>query len=194
MTVPLVALLLACTPHLYSPEETGEVEDWSWEAPENTWTSAEPPNGLEGQGWHEGDVVPDFRLVDQFGQEVSLWQFYGQIILLDHSTYWCSVCQDLAWDVDETWHAFADQGFMYVTLLSQNLENEVPSVEELAGWADYYGITAPVLADDAGIADTVVGGEGFPRLQLIGRDMRMVNEQVVPTTDAQIRAEVEALL
>jgi peroxiredoxin len=193
MPVPIIALLLACTPHLYSPEDTGN-GDWSWEPPENTWSMSEPPQGLEGDGWHAGDVVPDFRLIDQHGDEVSLWQFYGQVIVLDHSTYWCAVCQTLAQDVDHTWLEYADQGFMYLTLLSQDNDGEVPSVEILQQWADYFGISAPVLADDAGIADTVVGAEGFPRLQLIGRDMRMINDQIVPTTDAQIRSEVEAAL
>lgn len=193
MLVPLLALFVACTPRLYSPPDTGSGE-WSWEAPENSWPMGEPPYGLEGQGWHEGDVVPDFRLKDQNGDEVSLWQFYGQVIVLDHSTYWCAVCQTLAQDVDETWREYADEGFMYITLLSEDNEGDVPTVEVLQSWADYFGITAPVLSDDAGIAALVVGAEGFPRLQLIGRDMRLLNEQIVPTDDAQIRTEVAAAL
>jgi peroxiredoxin len=194
MRSPFLALMLsACTPHLYSPPDTGSGE-WSWEAPENTWPSGEPPEGLEGQGWYAGDVVPDFRLVDQHGDEVSLWQFYGKVIVLDHSTYWCAVCQTLAQDVDETWHHFGSDDFMYLTLLSQDIDNEVPSVEVLQEWAGFFGITAPVLSDDAGIADQVVGADGFPRVQLVGRDMRMINDQINPTTDAQIRAEVEAAL
>ncbi len=193
MPFPLLALLVACTPHLYSPPDTGSGE-WSWDAPDNGWSMGEPPQGLEGDGWHVGDVVPDFRLMDQFGAEVSLWQFYGQVIVLDHSTYWCAVCQTLAQDVDETWLEFADDGFMYITLLSQDNEGAVPTVDVLQSWADYFGITAPVLADDAGIAAQVVGAEGFPRLQLIGRDMRLLNDQIVPTDDAQIRTEVQAAL
>ncbi len=193
MSFPLLSLLLACTPHLYSPPDTGSAE-WSWEAPENSWPMGEPIEGLEGQGWHVGDVVPDFRLMDQFGAEVSLWQFYGKVIVLDHSTYWCAVCQTLAADVDETWLHFGEEDFMYLTLLSQDNDGEVPGTDVLVSWADYFSITAPVLSDDAGIADLAVGAEGFPRLQLIGRDMRMINDQIVPTSDAQIRAEVEEAL
>ncbi len=185
--------LAACTPHLYSPVDSGETE-WSWEAPENGWATGAPPEGLVGEGYNVGEVVPDFLLMDQHGDMVSLWQFYGQVIVLDHSTFWCAVCQDLAWDVDHTWLEYADQGFMYLTLLSQDDNGEVPDIAVLQEWADYFGITAPVLADDAGIADIVVGAEGFPRLQVIDREMRMANDQITPTTDAQIRQEVEALL
>ena len=193
MLVPIFALLVACAPKLYSPPDTGNGE-WSWEAPVNSWPMGEPPQGLEGQGWYAGDVVPDFRLMDQNGEEVSLWQFYGKVIVLDHSTFWCAVCQTLAADVDETWQHFGADDFMYITLLSEDNEGDLPDLEVLQTWADYFAITAPVVADDAGIAAQVVGADGFPRLQLIGRDMRMINDQIVPTDDAQIRTEVEAAL
>ncbi len=196
MPVAFLALLAtACTPQLYSPVDTAEAEDWSWEAPENGWTTNAPPEGLVGEGWAEGDVVPDFLLMDQHGDMVSLWQFYGTVIVLDHSTYWCAVCQTLAQDVDETWLEYEDQGFMYLSLLSQDLEGDVPGIDVLQEWAEYFDITAPILSDDAGIADIVVGSaEGFPRLQLIDREMHMVVDQINPTTDAQIREEIEAIL
>ena len=89
---------------------------------------------------------------------------------------------------------YGDQGFMYLTLLSEDLEGEVPDQDELNLWADSIGITAPVLQDDAGVAATVVGDDGFPRLQVLDRDMTLAVDQVNPPTDAQLRAEIEALL
>ncbi len=192
-TAALALVALACTPSLYSPPDT-DGPDFTWEAPENDWGVSEPPSDLVAEGWHEGEVVPDFRMMDQHGQEVSLWQFYGQVIVLDHSTLWCVACQQLAAAVDETWHDYGDQGFMYLTLLSEDLEGEVPDQDELNLWADSFGITAPVLQDDAGVAATVVGDDGFPRLQVLDRDMTLAVDQVNPPTDAQLRAEIEALL
>ena len=188
-----LVLLCGCTPHLYSPADTGDTA-WDWQAPENGWPVQEPPRGLQGQGWEEGQVVPDFLLVDQHGDLVSLWQFYGMVVVIDHSTLWCVSCQELARGVEETWQTYREQGFMYLTLLSQDMEGQVPDVDELTMWADYGGITAPILADDAGIADQVVGAEGFPRLQVVDRSMRMAVDQVTPASDAQLRVEVEALL
>lgn len=36
---------------------------------------------------------------------------------------------------------------MLISLMGQNVEGATPSQEELATWADTYGITHPVLAD-----------------------------------------------
>jgi len=54
--------------------------------PDNTWwhaDAADVPDDLVGTGWDVGDVAPDFTLLDQFGDEVQLYQFYGQVIVLD---------------------------------------------------------------------------------------------------------------
>jgi len=59
--------------------------------PENTWwhaMEADVPTDLAGTGWATGDVATNFTLVDQFGDEVELYQFYGQVIVLDVFAYW----------------------------------------------------------------------------------------------------------
>ncbi len=192
----LLLLALGCTPHLSSPalDDSGP-DTWSWQAPENSWEQREPPHGLEGEGWHEGEVAPDFLLLDQHGDLVSLWQFYGMIIAVDHSTMDCVNCRALAKQVDETQAHYEAEGFVYLTLLSKDLDGEVPDVDDLNTWCDAFDVNAPVLSDDAGISEDVVGpGGGYPHLQVIDRDMRMADQQVNPPNDAGLRAAIEALL
>jgi len=59
--------------------------------PENSWFHAmvsDVPVGLEGTGYRAGDIAYNFTLQDQFGQEVELYQFYGQVIVLDAFAEW----------------------------------------------------------------------------------------------------------
>lgn len=35
-----------------------------------------------------GDIAPDFSLVDQFGEEVRLWSFYGKVIVVENGAFW----------------------------------------------------------------------------------------------------------
>ena len=59
--------------------------------PENSWWHAaesDVPGDLEGTGYGEGDVAYNFLMQDQNGDEVELYQFYGQVILLDVYAEW----------------------------------------------------------------------------------------------------------
>ena len=191
MPFALALLVTGCLPVLTS-DDTGVASDWV--APSNDWPSSTPPGTLEGTGFKTGDVPPDFRLLDQHGQEVSLWQFYGMVVLLDVSTTWCGPCRVLAAEAEQTWHDYDDQGFIYVTLLAENERFEVPSQEDLEEWASDYGITAPILSDSAGYAYQVEPNSGWPALMLIGREMVIEVERVTPAEDATVRAAIEAAL
>jgi thiol-disulfide isomerase/thioredoxin len=116
------------------------------------------------------------------------------LVIIDISTLWCSPCQDLAMEVEDTYEAYASQGFEYITVLPEDLEYEVPDTAELNQWVDAFGLTRPVLADDQAWAEVLVPAGGYPRILLIGRDMRVLNPEIIPPTDARIREVVEAAL
>ena len=59
--------------------------------PENSWwhaDEADVPAELEGTGYKEGDIAYNFQLTDQFGDDMELYQFYGQVIVLDVFAEW----------------------------------------------------------------------------------------------------------
>jgi thiol-disulfide isomerase/thioredoxin len=189
----LFLLFVGCVPVLTSPP--GTADDGVWEAPENTWPQNTPPAGLEGEGVADGEIAPDFLLKDQYGDDVSLWQFYGSVIILDVSTMWCAPCRVLASEAQAVADDYRDEGFVYITLLSQDLGSDVPDQDELNDWGDYYHLTEPILADPAGYSDRVVPPEtgAFPGVLIFGRDMKVI-ERIEPANDDTIRAAIEAAL
>ncbi len=191
MRILTFLFLVGCTPHLKSDQEV--ISGENWEAPDNDWSVSEPPSNLVGEGFSVGDVPHDFRLVDQFGDEVSLWQFYGSVVLLDISTMWCGPCQHIAQDVNETWLDYRDEGFMYITVLPEDLEGGSVGAEDLTAWSDGYGIEAPVLADNEGYGYTVEPDKAWPVVMLIDRKMTVAIERI-PPEDAAIREAIEAAL
>lgn len=59
--------------------------------PENSWphaTEDDLPDDLAGTGYRDGDIAYDFTMVDQHGDEVSLYQFYGSVVVIDNFTEW----------------------------------------------------------------------------------------------------------
>lgn len=192
LLVPALAVVATgCVPELTSPVDSG---DGTWAAPENTWPVGTPPADMVGEGYAEGQVFPDFLLMDQHGDMVSMWQFYGMVVVVDVSTMWCGPCAELAAHVDETWQDYADQGFMYLTVLPEDNLAAVPDQEDLQRWASDYAITAPILADDAGVSAQITPNAEYPTILVVDRAMRVAEDRVNPADDATIRAVVESLL
>jgi len=192
-TWPIVLCLVGCSPRLYTDaaDDTGVS---NWVAPDNQWTTNAPPRNLVAEGTGEGEVPPDFLLKDQFGDDVSLWQFYGQWVVLDFSTIWCAPCQDLAALAHETYELYEEHGFEYITILSQNMYYEAPSLEEVQSWVDTFSMGTPVLADPVEWTNQFVkGASGFPRLVIVGPDMRIVESEVKPNTDEGLRAALDEI-
>ena len=180
-----------CVPHLESVAGQGK---WSWDAPENSWELTEPPDGTVGTGFNEGDTVPDFRLGDQLGDEVSLWQFYGDVILLDISTVWCAPCQELAKETAATYADYKDEGFTYITVLQEDVEGGKLDLDEVNQWVDAFGIVSPVLDDDskAGTGAAISQGQ-YPAVILINRKLKVV-ERINPPEDDVVRSAIESIL
>ena len=95
---------------------------------------------------------------------------------------------------EATYEDYASQGFEYITVLPEDLDYEVPDTAELNQWADAFGLSRPVLADEQAWAEVLVPAGGYPRLLLIGRDMRVLDPEIFPATDARIREVVAAAL
>jgi peroxiredoxin len=191
----LGSVAAGCVPHLYTGD--GPIAAGPWVSPENGWEIVEPPAELVPEGFEIGQTVPDLRLVDQFGDEVSLWQFHGKVILLDVSTIWCAPCQDLGAHTEETWQAYRDQGFVYLTVIQQDIEGNRPEPDDIQGWVDAFGITAPVVADGdltaLGAVPSQGGAVAYPGVLLIGRDLQVIDGPL-PTDPESVDAAVREAL
>ena len=188
-TLLLFLLNVGCVPVLTSPKDSADSS--CWETVDNTWDSSTPRLDLEASGFGFGETPPDMCMLDQFGNEVSLWQFYGQLILVDVSAEWCAPCQELAAEVDHTWMDYDDQDFMYLTILTEDENSEIPNQEVLEKWATDFGITAPVLSDSESYRTQLVPTGAYPRLMLIDRTMKIAVDNVTPANDENIRAKIE---
>lgn len=185
-------LLSGCVPRLYSDATSDSVGLWT--PPTNGWpVCGEVSASTRGEGFSAGQVLPALEGTDQHGEQVALWQFAGCLTVVDISTMWCAPCQDLARGVEETAQEFLSEGVVYVTVLPQDVHGEVPDLGELQQWADAFGITAPVMNDPVGWYRDAVPDNTFPRVLLVGEDLRVL-EPDIPATDGDIRAAIEAHL
>lgn len=185
----MIALLVACIPELTTPEGAGPGSNACGDDPlQNAWPIAEAPAELQAEGFAKGQVIPRACLPDQDGNEVDTWQFYGRWVVFDVSTIWCAPCQALAAEVTATVADFDDAELTYLTILAQDLEANVPDVEELAKWGADFAIEQPILADTANYT-TELTGSAFPAVLLLDPELRVVETGLVE--DTIVRAALE---
>ncbi len=114
-----------------------------------------------------GDVVGDFSLPDLDGNLVSLYDFEGDIILLNFFATWCPPCNTES-PILETnfWQYYQGEG---VTVLAVDLLEDAAVVR---AWVEGLGLTYPtVLAPDYSIWTRFPGAGGIPYNAIIDRNM-----------------------
>jgi thioredoxin-related protein len=131
-------------------------------------------------GYEVGFHTCDFILLNENGEEVNLYDFYGKTIILDFSTMWCYYCQQAAYDIKETLELFENDDIVYITILIENWTGDVPSQTDIIDWTTQFNLTSPVLAGSKEEIIDPTMEEGFdvsswPMFFFIDKEMMMNN-------------------
>jgi thiol-disulfide isomerase/thioredoxin len=159
-------------------------------------------DGVDGDTYGIGDVMPDLRGTDQFGTSgVRLYDFYGHVILLDLSAGWCPPCRALAEEAQAFWEQHREQGFIIIHLMQDDTTADgIMEDGYQAVWADDFGLEFPVLRErmdltSPGLAEAGIYEGYIPFTALIGRDMTLRSGHSGATGGMEyFTEEVEALL
>lgn len=148
-------------------DENSRLYQGGWDR--NPWPADLEDNEV---GYAVDAVAPNFALPDSYGDGIDLWSFYGNVILIKNSAYWCGPCRASEEEAEARYNNFADQGFIQITLLAEDRGSSTPTQEVLAEWRDEFGVSFPVVGDEAwAVSNGYEQDGGIPTFSLIGRDM-----------------------
>ena len=85
-------------------------------------------------------LAPDFRVMDIRGEELTLEQYRGQVVLLDFWATWCPPCIAEIPNLKKTYERYKDQKFQIIGIsLDRSMEPLEAYIEkEELGWLHYW--------------------------------------------------------
>lgn len=145
-----------------------------------------------------GDHPCDFTLEDQNGDNWNLYDHYGSIIILDFSAEWCYYCQVAASESEAFMDNYRDDNVVYITIMVEDRYGDSPpSADIIDYWADYFGISEPVLAGSREMinANTAEGWPvgAWPTFFIIDREM-VLRENMRGYSGNNLMTAIDSLL
>lgn len=128
----------------------------------------------------------DFKLMDIDGNEMSLSDFAGKIVVLNFWATWCSPCRVEIPYFIEVYNKYKDKGVQFI-----GVSNEDAST--LRSFAEDYNINYPILIDNAGVIEEW-GIRAIPTTFILNKDGKVIFKNIGMMTREQLENNIEDAL
>ena len=123
----------------------------------------------------EAKKAPDFTLKNAEGEEVSLSDFSGKIVVMEWYALWCTKCRDALSEVKPYFNKlhkeYADKD---VVVMAINLDKKKP--EKIKAFAEKKGMEYMLLLDPKGITGKSYSLKTLPLIIIVGKDGTIVKK------------------
>jgi len=137
-----------------------------------------------------GNKAPDFTLTTFEGEEISIEDLKGKVVVVNFWASWCTPCEQEAADLENAWLQYKPRGDV-VFLGIDYVDTET----EAMGYLNKFNISYPNGPDLRTRISQAFRIQGVPETYIIGKDGKLVSFQKGPYSSlAQIKAVIDPLL
>jgi peroxiredoxin len=135
--------------------------------------------------------APGFSLRSSDGQQVSLGQMKGKVVMVNFWATWCVPCRQEMPHLQALYERYNSLGF---ELLAVNVEKN--NAEGARKWLEETPVTFPVLFDPNNEVTKLYKVQTMPSTVLVARDgtMRFIHHGYKPGYENEYQTQVRALL
>ena len=136
-------------------------------------SSAHTVNEIEVSS--ERKVAQDFTLTTLQGEQVSLSDYKGKIVILNFWVTWCEPCKEEMPDLQSFSEEHPDVAVLAVNLTSMDL-----GIDIVKQFVDVFGLTFPILLDEADIVGQQYNILTIPTSYIIDTEGKIFREVIGP--------------
>lgn len=123
------------------------------------------------------------------GQQASLADLKGKVVLLNLWASWCGPCKDEAPVLERIWNQYRDKGVVVLGIDIQDLTSDA------LAFVEEYGLTYPSLRDGSDDSKTALEATGVPETYLVDRQGRIALHLAGPVSSTtQLSGPIDQVL
>jgi peroxiredoxin len=137
-----------------------------------------------------GGPAPGFTLAELTGQQATLSQYKGQVVMVNFWATWCGPCQQEMPLLDQMYKKFKPAGF---TLIGVNVDKEAAPVKDLMARKP---VSFPVLLDPANQVSKAYHVDEMPSSVIIDRkgEIRYIHRGYKPGDENEYQDRIRQLI
>ena len=136
----------------------------------------------------ERKVAQDFTLTTLQGEQVSLSDYKGKIVILNFWTSWCGPCKEEMPHMQSFSEKHPDVAMLAVNLTSMDL-----GIDAVKQFVDEFGLTFPILLDEADVVGKQYNILTIPTSYIIDPEGRIFKEVIGPMDEPMMEELVREL-
>ena len=119
----------------------------------------------------ESKLAADFTLTNMHGEQVSLSQYRGKVVILNFWATWCPPCREEMPSMERLYQKYKDQGLVILAVSAD--ENGKKAVSQFLQKTPY---SFPILLDSDNVAQNAYGVFRFPESFIIDRNGMVIKK------------------